>query len=150
MKIRRSRKTRGITRWIYKNKLFEEARNRHSPPPHPLGVSANSNFINQQALFLKQVDDLAQRHTDNALSTLCDLSPAEKAIIREKYFEVYRIIIIPSELLRIQLTKNGEVCPLKEFRRLAMIVHPDKNNHPNSKVAFQKLYNVTKTLQPRS
>jgi DnaJ-class molecular chaperone len=29
-----------------------------------------------------------------------------------------------------------------EFRRMAKIIHPDKNKHPNAGNAFQKIYKV--------
>ena len=59
----------------------------------------------------------------------------------EKIVETYKLLIIPDKTLRTYLLSLGKENAKKEFRRIALLVHPDKNSHPNSKLAFQKLYN---------
>ena len=64
----------------------------------------------------------------------------EAQIEEMKVMETYQILILPETTLRQYLSSMGSVGLRKEFRKLAMLVHPDKNNHPSAKIAFQKLY----------
>lgn len=59
----------------------------------------------------------------------------------EKIMETYKLLIVPEKTLQTHLFSLGKDNAKKEFRRMALLVHPDKNSHPNSKIAFQKLYN---------
>lgn len=54
--------------------------------------------------------------------------------------ELYRILIIPQNFLSRHFEDLTEEELKKEFRKSALLIHPDKNSHPNSKVAFQKLF----------
>ncbi len=54
--------------------------------------------------------------------------------------EIYKILIIPSNCLITFFKGFSKPVLKKEFRKAALLLHPDKNNHPNAKVAFQKLF----------
>lgn len=55
--------------------------------------------------------------------------------------ETFRVLIFPDQTFKDYLRSLGIDDLRKEFRRLAILIHPDKNQHPQAKVAFQKLYN---------
>lgn len=55
--------------------------------------------------------------------------------------ETYKLLIFPEETFKLYLRSLSLDDLRKEFRRLAILVHPDKNMHPHAKSAFQKLYN---------
>lgn len=55
--------------------------------------------------------------------------------------ETFRVLIFPDQTFKDYLRSLGLDYLRKEFRRLAILIHPDKNQHPHAKVAFQKLYN---------
>ena len=53
---------------------------------------------------------------------------------------MFKILIIPQNYLAL-LFRNLSGKNLKRaFRTAALFVHPDKNHHANSKIAFQKLF----------
>lgn len=55
--------------------------------------------------------------------------------------ETFKLLIFPEETFKLYLRSLSLDDLRKEFRRLAILVHPDKNAHPHAKTAFQKLYN---------
>ena len=62
--------------------------------------------------------------------------------------ETYKMLIFPENTLRDYLRSldsnsvSNSDSLRKEFRQLAILIHPDKNQHPQAKVAFQKLYSA--------
>merc|ERR1719240_231092 len=60
----------------------------------------------------------------------------------EQIFWVYKLVIMPLEMLSTFLTFNDLKTMKLIFRRLSILIHPDKNSHPMSSNAFQKLNQV--------
>lgn len=128
---------------IAQNKLLEEARLKFQNNSSQFKSTDSINQKNQRALFLEQIEKLAERYTMSYLDSLSNLQDEIKAGLKAKYFEVYRVIIMPSELFKGLLMESDSSGPMREFRRFAIMLHPDKNDHPNAKFAFQKLYKLT-------
>lgn len=55
--------------------------------------------------------------------------------------ETYRMLIIPDKTLTMYFRSFGKEELKREFKRLVLLIHPDKNSHPSAKLAFQKMYN---------
>ncbi|CAI2367883.1 unnamed protein product [Moneuplotes crassus] len=111
-------------------KLFEESKNK---------IQNSPAFQTQQSLtlqeILKQVELKAKYETQKFLAQ-SGTTQSESSI-----FNIYKTIYMPSEILQASLQSLGEhlnSC----FRKMAVILHPDKNSHPLSKRAFQKLSQV--------
>jgi len=49
---------------------------------------------------------------------------------------------MPDEILRSYLMNLKGEALKAEFRRLAKLIHPDKNKHPKSSAAFQKIHKL--------
>ena len=108
----------------------------------PCGGSKLTNF----EPILEELKELSQRHANeyfrqNQQMNLNSLSEEDLKTTQESAVEMYRILIIPEKTLKAYFESLGSEILKKEFKRIAILIHPDKNNHPNSKVAFQKLYN---------
>lgn len=76
--------------------------------------------------------------------SICCCHCFKSIIIKSQEFrellEMFKILIIPQNQLTL-LFRNLSTANLKRaFRIAAIYVHPDKNNHVNSKIAFQKLF----------
>lgn len=78
-------------------------------------------------------------------SERCEEQSFEQYLAEElemsKVVETYKILIFPDQTFKDYFRSLGLDLLRREFRRLAVLVHPDKNQHPHAKVAFQKLYN---------
>ena len=126
--------------------MFEEARRRYL---ESLGGSSNSPFgvhgINNFESIYQEIGNLARKQATEYLRTTettdtgtprCCCSEIEF----EKIVETYKLLIVPDNTLQCLLQAMGRDAARKEFRRVAMLIHPDKNSHPSAKIAFQKLY----------
>jgi len=56
--------------------------------------------------------------------------------------QVYKIMIMPEQVLQSYMFNLNGDSLRSEFRRMAKIIHPDKNKHPQAGTAFQKIYKV--------
>ena len=65
----------------------------------------------------------------------------EEQLEETRIVETYKLLIFPENTFKEYLASLGVDELRKEFRKLAMLIHPDKNSHPHAKIAFQKLYN---------
>jgi len=60
----------------------------------------------------------------------------------QQILQVYKILIMPEEILQNYMGSLNSEMLKSEFRRFAKIIHPDKNKHPQAGMAFQKIYKV--------
>ena len=117
-------------------KLFEESRK------YLQTEQSNQNFERQFSVqdILVQVDLKAKFETQKFINN------QNNEMNEINIYTVYKIIYMPSEILQATFQSLGEnlnSC----FRKMAILVHPDKNSHPLSKRAFQKLSQVLMTCQ---
>ena len=66
----------------------------------------------------------------------------------DKVFLVYKLLATPTHVLQQGLITMTQESATQYFKRLAKQLHPDKNSHPESKEAFQRLkvaFDQTKT-----
>ncbi len=130
--------------------MFEDAKRRHvdslSSNNTPFGLPAN-NLIS----IIQELEVIAEKHAEEYFrlkskqierghETSADATEFEKIV------ETYKLLIIPDKTLLEILRSLGREEAKQEFRRVAMLVHPDKNSHPNAKIAFQKLYSHFKKV----
>ena len=55
---------------------------------------------------------------------------------------MYRMLILPSNILT-HFYQGLSAEELKaDFKKTALLIHPDKNHHPNAKYAFQKILSI--------
>lgn len=85
-----------------------------------------------------QASQQQQPATENAAPS----EEQDELLEMTKVVETYKILIFQEVAFRDYLSSLDGDYLRKEFRRLAMLIHPDKNSHPNAKLAFQKLYNT--------
>ena len=52
---------------------------------------------------------------------------------------VYLTLRSTDEELIVRLQQSEDMCCVKKFKHMALLLHPDKNAHPLAKDAFQKL-----------
>lgn len=134
-------------------KLFEEARKRAAGGAEsghqsfrPSGMNNNAQGSQQRGMstleYFQRVDyeieTLAKKYT------ISFMSQKEFAgnIHYQQILQVYKIMIMPEEILQTYMFSLNADTLRSEFRRMAKIIHPDKNKHPQAGNAFQKIYKV--------
>lgn len=129
-------------------KLFEEARKKAAStgngnqPFKPSGVNnASQKGMNTLEYFQRmdyEIETLAKKYTISFMS--------QKEFTGELHYQqilqVYKIMIMPEEILQAYMFNLNADTLRSEFRRMAKIIHPDKNKHPQAGNAFQKIYKV--------
>lgn len=135
----------------YQNKLFEEARrkamqdNAPKQPSASAGQSAGNGNANKSMSLLEyfqridyEIESLAKKYTIKFM----EQKEFAGELNYQQILQVYKISIMPEEVLQTYMS-NLTIDTLKaEFRRMAKIIHPDKNKHPQAGNAFQKIYKV--------
>ena len=95
---------------------------------------------------MQELEKVARKHADeyfrvNNTTSVVSMSHEEHKTLREQIVEMFKILIVPEKTLKAYFESLGNENLKKEFKRIAIMIHPDKNGHQNSKIAFQKLYN---------
>jgi len=132
----------------YQRKLFEEARRKATEDASSkTSNTPQNNFYSApstQAMleyFQKidyDVEKLAQKYSVEFMSR----KEFTGDISYQQILQVYKILIMPEEILQNYMGSLNSEMLKSEFRRFAKIIHPDKNKHPQAGLAFQKIYKV--------
>lgn len=112
----------------YQKKLFEESKKHVESNEQEKSSSAGYTM----QYILHQVELKADFETKKFMS-LGTTNQTETSV-----FQIYKVIYMPSEILQAFFKSTGDglnSC----FRKMAVLVHPDKNSHPLANRAFQKL-----------
>ena len=115
-------------------KLFEESKKFVESGQNDQNNESSKQFTLQD--ILSQVNQKAQLETKEFMKNNSTLKIDETSV-----FQVYKIIYMPSEILQVSFKSAGESLN-SCFRKMAFLIHPDKNSHPLSNKAFQKLSQV--------
>lgn len=68
----------------------------------------------------------------------------------DQTYWTYKIMIMPDDMLASILAHEKNIQVLKLiYRKLSLLIHPDKNEHPMSSGAFMKLYKAYESLKEK-
>ena len=107
------------------------------------------NYILTFNTMLQEIEAIAVRHTRKYFSSQQQRArQAQQPTVAvgpddfefAKVREMYKIIIVPDKSLRHYFGVLPPDEAKRIFRTYALHIHPDKNSHPNAKIAFQKLF----------
>jgi len=141
-KCEEERKRREKIEEEYQQKLFEEARRKVTE-----NFMCNEKPVEEDVLAYfqkidREVENLAQKETEKFLSQ----QESSQSVNFQQALQVYKVLIMPEEILqKYMMSLNLELLK-SEFRRMAKILHPDKNKHPKAGNAFQKVYKVYEAM----
>jgi hypothetical protein len=127
-------------------RLFEEARkkamsNNSQQSFNFAGIKSGQKTINTLEYFQKidyEIESLAKKYTLEFMSQ----KQFGGDISYQQILQVYKIMIMPEEIFQSYMFNLNADTLRSEFRRMAKIIHPDKNKHPQAGNAFQKIYKV--------
>lgn len=105
----------------------------------------NDGFISfhdpQSQYVFSQVKDMAEVYLNQYLTQRPELL-ANKAVVKDNFDQwlwVYIIHLLPEYLLQEILFKSCSQGSKGNFRKLCILVHPDKNSHELASRSFQRL-----------
>lgn len=138
----------------FQRKLFEEARkkamqdnNKSNQQPSGFGQQPKTGAEGAQKPvnmmeYLQRIDfeteSLAKRYTTQFMSQ----KEFGGDLNYQQILQVYKILIMPEQVLQTYMFNLSAETLRAEFRRMAKLIHPDKNKHPQAGNAFQKIYKV--------
>jgi hypothetical protein len=134
----------------YQRNLFEEARKKAMEdsnsqsqgfmrrPTMNQPVYQASSVLEYFQRMDYEIEKLAQKYSLEFMSR----KEFTGDIGYQQILQVYKILIMPEEILQNYMFSLGADTLKSEFRRIAKIIHPDKNKHPQAGTAFQKVYKV--------
>lgn len=99
-----------------------------------------SNYIFNFNTMLQEVEAIAARHARKYFDSTQTQTITQDDFEFIKIREMFKIIIVPDKSLRNYFGCLPSEEAKKSFRTYALHIHPDKNSHPNAKIAFQKLF----------
>ena len=99
-----------------------------------------NNYISSFNTMLQEVEPIAVRHARKFFNSKQQENITQDDFEFIKIKEMFKIIIVPDKSLRNYFGCLSSEEAKKTFRTYALHIHPDKNHHPNAKVAFQKLF----------
>lgn len=116
-------------------RLFEEAKIQRE---NQNDVDIKKKVISTFKQIERDADLIATKMTDMFL--IANGNNNESENLKDKYKIIYKIMVIPNEIFENYLIALGEEKMKEEFKIYAKSIHPDKNQHPEAKNAFQKVY----------
>lgn len=126
--IERDNELKRLKEYEHQKQLFEESK-KHvetNSTQNAAGTGYTMQYI------LEQVELKADYETKKFITS------GTANMNESSVFQVYKVIYMPSEILQAFFKSTGEglnSC----FRKMAVLIHPDKNSHPLANQAFQKL-----------
>jgi len=126
-------------------RLFEEAKRKamqdiNSSSSRP-AFQMTPNAIPVIEYYKKmdcETETLAKKYTSEFMSSKEFCGQCEY----QQILKVYKILIMPEEILKNYMSILTHEALKGEFRRLAKLIHPDKNKHPKAGLAFQKIHKI--------
>ena len=92
-------------------------------------------------MLLQEIQLISEKHTrEYFLKLEREIEENSESAEIKKIREMFKILIIPRKSLTTYFEYLEKEEAKKEFRKYALYLHPDKNEHPSAKKAFQKLY----------
>jgi len=125
-------------------KLFEEARKKAMSSPHQGGPIGEEDLA-----YFRQIDLEAENMAKKKTTEFMSQQGISKDITFQQTFQVNKVLATPEECLQKYMQSLGTETVKSEFRRIAKIIHPDKNKHPEAGVAFQKIHKVYEAVVGR-
>lgn len=139
------------------------------PEVEDMAINFTNNYIDQHPTIaekIKQEEAKANLHTTKSnqffkpprgffqsvftLSSLSSLSPLLKSTTKKltssytrfQLEELFKVLVLPEKSLEEFFSSMSQNVLKKEFKKMALLLHPDKNTVSYAKIAFQKVFAV--------
>lgn len=127
-----------------RNFVYENKSSRTHPREQCADFEANDycTFNDQNnMLVFREIKRLASIYMDNYIAERPQLLEDRQKLSEnyDQWLWVYVTLLLPVDLLNDMLFRPNEKQNKSNFRKLCILVHPDKNSHELASKAFQKL-----------
>jgi len=121
----------------YQKRLFEEARKKVMENILNQGMS-EEDILSYFQKVDAEIEGLAKEATAKFMSE----QETCQNISYQQALQVAKIMLMPEHILQNYMSSLSPEILKSEYRRLAKIIHPDKNRHPDAGDAFKKIHKV--------
>jgi len=129
----------------FQRKLFEEARRKAMENILTHGMPLDENIL----AFFQKIDLEVEKLAKEEATKFMSQEDASRNVTFQQTLQVYKVLIMPEDVLqKYMMSLNSETLK-SEFRRMAKLLHPDKNKHPRAGNAFQKVHKVYEAMVGR-
>jgi hypothetical protein len=110
-----------------------------------------NNYIDQHPQIAAKIQQeeakakTVQKPLRGSFSSIFSLSSLPRLLpsfVRFQLEEMFKVLVLPEQTLEEFFKKMDQSTLKKEFKKMALLLHPDKNEVPYSKIAFQKVFAV--------
>lgn len=92
-------------------------------------------------MLLQEIKLISEKHTREYFAKQDrEVEGSSDCAEIRKIREMFTVLVVPRKSLTTYFEFLEKEEGKKEFRKWALYLHPDKNPHPSSKKAFQKLF----------
>lgn len=121
---------------LLQDRLLEEARQEYLEKRKSSQNTQRSTYAQR---VIEECQEALRRFEDEAKHIAEESSNEEESFSREVFVEIFKYESINEESLANYFMCLSQEELKGEYRRLAKIIHPDKNHHPRANAVFQKL-----------
>lgn len=125
--------------------LHEKRKDRQKKLLNEARINMINNQMKQQGLkkeYLKTFRILEEEITTIASKYAREYVKTDEYADFGRVLELYRVLILPEKIFQQYFEALDIETAKKEFKKYTISLHPDKNSHPKSTAAFQKIYGV--------
>ena len=126
------------------------------PEVSEIAVNFAKNFVEQHPAIAAKIEEeeakvktlklkpnyKPQRGLLQSVFSLSPLSPSYSSYSRFQLEELFKVLVLPEKSLEEFFRKMDQNTLKREFKKLALLLHPDKNAVSYAKIAFQKVFAV--------
>eukprot|EP00331_Platyophrya_macrostoma_P027262 CAMPEP_0176457834 /NCGR_PEP_ID=MMETSP0127-20121128/32206_1 /TAXON_ID=938130 /ORGANISM="Platyophrya macrostoma, Strain WH" /LENGTH=478 /DNA_ID=CAMNT_0017848233 /DNA_START=87 /DNA_END=1523 /DNA_ORIENTATION=+ len=145
VQLEEERKKREMEAEEIQRQLFENARRQSNHSTKATNSTKSSQSVGSQASLIQYLQKAEAEIEKSAKQKTSDFMASQEFqdnCTQDQILQVYKIIVMPEDILQLYMFNLSLECLRAEYKRLAKVIHPDKNKHPEAGNAFQRIHRM--------